>query len=144
MDLVYHTEILHPPGRTTLVIIFIQVFPFPTRVISSLTSPGYCDQDPTILVFPINNFSKCVTWIFILVMGDYVICDSDILDIDVHCEYGYRGIHMNAFMLTRLRYSTWNYNSVHLTKSVWWWYVDNFYRDEVSIDCTADENISGE
>ena len=77
-------------------------------------------------------------------MCDYVIRDSVILDIDVHCESGCRGIQINAFTLDRLRYSTWNYNSVNLTKWVWWWYVDNFYRDEVSIDSMVDTNISDE
>ena len=74
-------------------------------------------------------------------MGDYVIHESGILDIDVHCGSGYIGIQINAFTMDYLRSSTWNYNSVHLTKLVWWQDVDNFYRDAVSIDCTVDDNI---
>ena len=75
-------------------------------------------------------------------MGDYIIYDSDILEIDVHCEYVYRGIQLNALTLDRLRSSTCKYNSVYLTKLFWWWDVENIYRDAVSIDCTVDENIS--
>ena len=75
-------------------------------------------------------------------MGDYVIRDSGILYIDVYCESGYKGIQINAFMLYRLRSSTWNYNSVHLTKLVWWWDVDNIYSDAISIYCTVNDNIS--
>ena len=135
LDIVYPTSILHPPGRTKLVIIFIQVFHLSTLVISSLTSPGYCDNDPTILVFTIHNFRRFAIWIFSIFMGDYVIHDSGILDIDVHCESGYRGIQINAFMLYLLISSTLNYNSVHITKFLWWWDVDNFNKDAVSIDC---------
>ena len=79
-DLVQHTAIPHPPGRTTLVIIFIHFFPFSILLISSLTNPVSCDQDPIILVFPIHDFSKCVTGIFSLVMDEDIIYDSSILD----------------------------------------------------------------
>ena len=142
MDLVYITAILHPPDRTEVFMIFIQVFPLSTLVISSLTSPGSCDHDPTILVFLIHNFRKCGTGIFILVLGDYVIHGSGILDIDVHCEYGYRGIQINDFTLDCIISTTWNYNIVHLTKLVWWWDVDNIYRYAGPIDCTVNVNIS--
>ena len=81
MDLVQHTAIPHPPGRNTLVIIFILFFPLSILVNSLLTSPGSCDQDPLIPVFPIHDFSECVTGIFSLVAGDYVIPDSSPLDI---------------------------------------------------------------
>ena len=93
-------------------------------------------------MFLIQNLSKCVTGIFSLVMGDYVIRNSGIIAIDVHCESGYRGSHLNDFTLDRLISSTWNYNGVHLTKLVWLWNVDNFYRDAVSIYCTVYDNIS--
>ena len=116
LDLVYPTAIIHLPGRTKLIC--IRIFPLSTLVISSLTSPVSCDNDPTILVFPIHNFRKCVTGIFSLVMGYYVIHDSGILDIDVNFESGYRGIQINAFTLDRLISSTWNYNSVHIAKLV--------------------------
>ena len=74
-------------------------------------------------------------------MGDYVIHDLGILDIDVHCESGYKGIEINSFMLDRLISSTWNYNSVHITKLILWWDNDNFKKDVVFIDCKVDENI---
>ena len=70
MDLVQHTAIPNPLGRTTLVVNFIQLFPFLVLVISSLTSSGSRDQDPNIILFPIHNFSECVIGIFILVTGD--------------------------------------------------------------------------
>ena len=75
-------------------------------------------------------------------MGDYAIRDSGILDSDVHCESGYRGIQINDFTLDRLISYTWNYNSVHLTKLFCWWDNDNFNKGEVNIDWTVDENIS--
>ena len=75
-------------------------------------------------------------------MGDYIIRDSGILDIDVHYESGYRGIQLNTFTLDNIISSTWNYNSARLTKLVWWWYVNNFYINVVSIDCTVDDNVS--
>ena len=80
MDLVQHTAIPHPPGRTTLVIIFILFFPLSILVNSLITSPGSCDQDALIPVFPIHDFSECVTGIFSLVTGDDVIGDSSLLD----------------------------------------------------------------
>ena len=58
LDLVQHTATLHPPGRATLVIIFIHLFPFSILVISSLTSPVYHDQYPIILVFAIHDFCE--------------------------------------------------------------------------------------
>ena len=75
-----HTEIPHPPVRTTVVIIFISLFTFKFLLVSSLTSPGYCDQDSIILVFPIHDFFGFVTGIFSIVAGDYVFCDSGIID----------------------------------------------------------------
>ena len=45
-----------------------------------LTSPGSCDQYLLIPVYPIHNFSKCVTGIFSIVTGDDVIRDSCIID----------------------------------------------------------------
>ena len=79
LDLVQHTAIPHPLDRTTLAIIFIHFFPFSILVISSFTSPVYRDQDSIILVFPIHDFSKCMTGIFSIFTGDYVIHDSGIL-----------------------------------------------------------------
>ena len=80
MDLIQHTEISHPPDRTTLVIIFILLFSLSILVNSLLTSPGYCDLDLLIPVFTIKEFSKCVTGIIILVTGDDVIRDSSLID----------------------------------------------------------------
>ena len=54
LDIVHHTEILYQPGSTTLVIIFIHYFPFSIFVISSITNPGSCHQDPIIIVFPVH------------------------------------------------------------------------------------------
>ena len=48
---------------------------------TSLTSPESCDKYQIIIVFPNHDFSECVIGIFSLVMGDYVIHDSVILDI---------------------------------------------------------------
>ena len=46
-----------------------------------LTSNGSCTQDLIITVYPIHDFIKCVTRIFIIVTDDYVIRDSCFLDI---------------------------------------------------------------
>ena len=81
LDLFQYTATPHTPGRPTLVIIFIHLFTFSILVISSLTSPGSCYQDPIILVFTVHNFSKCVTKTFSLVTGDDVIHDYSILEI---------------------------------------------------------------
>ena len=81
MDIFQHTEISHPPGSTTLVMIFILFFLLSFLVNSLLNSPGYCDQDPLIPVFPIHDFSKCMPVIFSLVTCDDVISDSSLLDI---------------------------------------------------------------
>ena len=70
LGIVQNTEIYRPPGRTTLVIIFIFFFPLSILVNSLLTSPGSCDQDPLIPIFPIQDFRKYVTGIFSLVIGD--------------------------------------------------------------------------
>ena len=75
-------------------------------------------------------------------MGDSVIRDSGILDIYVHYESGYRGSQLNTFTLDNIISSTWNCNSVHLTKWVRWWNDGNLYRDAGSVDCTVDDNIS--
>ena len=80
MDLLHPTLIHHTPFRTTLVIIFILLFPLSVLVNSLLTSPGSFDQDPLIPIFLIHDFSDCVTGIISLVMGDDVIRDSIILD----------------------------------------------------------------
>ena len=47
---------------------------------SLLASPGSCDQDQLVLIFYIHEFSKCVTGILSLVMGDDVTHDSSIID----------------------------------------------------------------
>ena len=54
---------------------------FSILVISSLTNPGSCDQDPIILMFSIHDFCDYLTVIFSLVMGDDIIPYSGILDI---------------------------------------------------------------
>ena len=71
----------HPLERTTLVITRIHFILFSILVISSLTNPGYRDQDPIILIFLIHDFCECVTGILSLVTTDYIIHDSSILDI---------------------------------------------------------------
>ena len=80
LDLVQHTAIHHPPDRTTLVIICILFFPLSILLSSLITSPGSCDKDLLIPIFPIHNFSEYVTGILILVTGDDNICDSSIID----------------------------------------------------------------
>ena len=80
LDLVQHTATPHPPGRTTLNIIFVLLLSLSILANSLLTSPGYCDQDPLIPVFPIHDFSECVNVIFSLVTGDDIIRESNLLD----------------------------------------------------------------
>ena len=60
----------------------------------------------------------------------------------VHCDSGCIGRQINDFELDRIRSSTWNYNSAHLTKLFWLWDIENMYRDAGSIYCTVDMNIS--
>ena len=59
----------------------------------------------------------------------------------VHCGSGCIGRQLNTFTLERIISSTWKHNSAQLTKLVWWWDVENIYRDLGSIDCTVDVNI---
>ena len=51
-----------------------------------LTSPGSCGQDSIIPIFPIQDFSKCVTEILSLVTVDDFI--SDLYLIDTQCVVG--------------------------------------------------------
>ena len=81
LDLVQLTAISHPPCRTTLLIIFYPLLLLSILVNPLLTSPGSCTQDLLIPVYPIHDFSKCVTGIFSLDAGNDVIHDSCLLDI---------------------------------------------------------------
>ena len=76
LDPFQHTAISYPTGRTILVIILIHFVPFSILVISSLTNPGSRHQDPIHILFPVHDFIKCVTGIFILFMGDDIIRES--------------------------------------------------------------------
>ena len=71
---------IHQTGLRQLLS-FILLFPLSILVNILLTSPGSFAQDLLILVFPIHDFSECVTGIFSLVTGDDIMRDSCILDI---------------------------------------------------------------
>ena len=100
MDLVQHTETPHPPGSTTLVIIFIHFFPFSIFVISSLSNHVSCNKYPIIIVFPIHDFSDFMSGIFSIVTGDDIIHDSSILDKSLlHNYYAQNVLHSEYFSL---------------------------------------------
>ena len=90
LDLVQQTSIPYTLDRNTLVIIRLHFILFSILVISLLTNPRSCDQDPIVLMFSIHGLCECVTGIFSLFTDDKIICDSVIIDIYPHIIFMYK------------------------------------------------------
>ena len=81
---VQHREIHHLLGRTTLVIIRLLFILFSILVISLLTNHEARDQDPIVFMFSVHEFCEYVIEIFSIFTSDNIICDSVILDNNLH------------------------------------------------------------